>query len=74
MTKPNQDAFVSDLAKEMKGTAFGFYYFLTGIITIPAGIIAGVLWNISYSLMFFYLAAVSLISIILLFFVREKKN
>ena len=74
LTKPNQDAFVSDLSGEMKGTAFGFYYFLTGIITIPAGIIAGALWNISYGSMFLYLAAVSLISIMLLFFVKEKRS
>ena len=72
ITKPNQVAFVSDLSNEMKGTAFGFYYFLTGIITIPAGIIAGILWNVSYNVMFYYLAAISLIAIFLLFFVKEN--
>ncbi len=71
ITKPNMVAFVSDLASEMKGTAFGFYYFLTGLITIPAGVIAGVIWNISYSAMFVYLATISLIAIILLTFVKE---
>lgn len=72
ITKPNQVAFVSDLSSEMKGTAFGFYHFLTGVITIPAGIIAGVLWNVSYNVMFYYLAAISLIAILLLFFVKEN--
>ncbi len=74
ITKPNQIAFVSDLSSEMKGTAFGFYHFLTGVITIPAGIIAGILWNVSYNVMFYYLGAISIIAILLLFFVKETKN
>lgn len=73
ITKPTQTAFVADLANSTKGTAFGLYHFVTGVVTIPAGIIAGVLWNVSYSLMFYYLAAVALISIVLLVFVEEKR-
>jgi len=72
MTKPCEVSFISDLTKDMKGTAFGFYYFLTGVVTIPAGIIAGALWNIGYSLMFYYLAGISLIAMILLNFVQEE--
>lgn len=74
ITKPSQAAFVSDLEKNIKGTAFGLYHFFTGAITIPAGIIAGVFWNVSPGLMFYYLAAVSFIAILLLFFVKEKNH
>lgn len=71
MTQANQRAFVSDLAPEMKGTALGLFHSVIGVVNIPAGLIAGLLWDISYTTMFIYLTIVSLISIILLLFVRE---
>lgn len=74
LTQPNQKAMVSDLAGEMKATAFGFFSFAIGIVTILGGLIAGFLWEISYATMFSYLAVISTISIILLTFVKEKKN
>lgn len=72
ITQSNQKAFASDLSGDMKGTALGFYHMIVGLVNIPAGLIAGYFWNISYGLMFGYLAGVSLIAIILLGFVREK--
>ncbi len=74
ITQVNQRAFIADLSTDMKGTSMGFYYFLTGIVTIPAGIIAGIFWNISYTTMFYYLASIGLVSMILLSFVKEKVN
>jgi len=73
ITQVNQKAWVADLSSDMKGTSIGLYYFLTGIITIPAGIIAGALWNINYIVMFSYLAVIGLISIVLLNFIKEKR-
>lgn len=72
MTQSNQRALISDLYGEMKGTAMGFYYLVTGIVTIPAGIIAGILWNINPEVMFVYISCVALVSLILLFFVKNK--
>ncbi len=72
ITKPIQSAFVSDLAHEMKGTAFGFYHFVTGIVAIPAGLIAGYIWEISHELMFIYLAIIAFVAIIMLLFVKEN--
>jgi MFS family permease len=72
MTQPNQRALVSDLSGDMKATAFGFFSSVIGIVNIFGGLIAGILWDISYSTMFTYLAVVSLVSIFFLFFVREK--
>ena len=72
IVQPNQTAFVADLSGKMKGTALGFYQMIVGLVSIPAGIIAGLLWNISFAVMFSYIALVVLISIVLLGFVREK--
>jgi len=71
ITQSNQKAFVADLAKEHRGTALGFYYFVLGLVNIAAGIIAGILWDITPTSMFIYLAVISFISIILLCFVKE---
>jgi len=73
MTQSNQRAMVSDLAlPKRKGTAFGVYESTIGLVNIPAGLIAGLLWDISYKIMFSYVAVVAIIAIILLMFVKEK--
>lgn len=72
MTQSNQKAFLTDMAKEHKGTALGFYYFALGLVNIIAGIVGGILWDISPELMFAYSAVVGLIAIILLLFVKEN--
>ena len=73
-TISNQKALVSDLAGEMKGTSLGFFYFVTGLVNIPAGIIAGTLWDFSPKTMFIYLSCLAFISLILLIFVKEKQE
>lgn len=72
ITQPVSKALVADFSREIKGTAMGFYYFVIGIVTIPAGLIAGVLWNISSETMFTYIAGIALVSIILLGFVKNR--
>ena len=71
ITQSNQKAFVSDLAI-LKGTAQGFYQFVTGLVAIAGGLAAGFLYNISYQAMFTYIAVVALIAIVLFMFVKEK--
>ena len=71
ITQSNQKALVSDYSEKIRGTAMGTYYFITGLVNIPAGIIAGVLWNISVHIMFMYISVIAFISIILLMFVKE---
>lgn len=72
ITQSNQRALVSDLAKEKKGTAFGLYESIVGAVNIPAGLIAGLIWSISYKYMFLYVATVSILAIFLLSFVKEN--
>ncbi len=72
ITNVNHRAMVADLSDDMKGTEMGFYYFITGIVTIPAGLIAGALWNISSQTMFIYIAGIALLSLVLLGFVKRR--
>ncbi|MCX8158766.1 MAG: MFS transporter [Candidatus Pacearchaeota archaeon] len=72
ITQGNQKAFVSDFITKNEGTIFGVYQFSIGIASIIGGTIAGILWDISPNLMFAYLSIVSLISLILFSFVKNK--
>ncbi len=72
ITQSNHKAFVSDLSGRMRGTSLGFFSSVIGIVNIFGGLIAGILWDISYTTMFIYISCVSLISVILFLFVKEK--
>ncbi len=72
--EPIERAFVADLAeKDLRGTALGAFHSAVGLATLPASLVAGVLWDcVSYSATFFWGAAVSLIAIFVLgIFVRR---
>jgi len=58
----------------MKGTSMGFFHSVVGIVNIPAGIIAGLLWDVSPKVMFMYITVVALIAVILLWSFREGKS
>jgi MFS family permease len=73
ITQSNQKAFVSDLSKNKRATAFGIYGFIIGIVNIFGGLIAGIFWDISPITMFAYISVIALISAILLMFVKERK-
>lgn len=46
MTAGVERAFISELApKELKGTMLGLHSTLAGIALLPAGLIAGLLWE-----------------------------
>jgi MFS family permease len=50
----NQRAFISDLAlPEVKGIALGTFHAVTGLMALPAGLIAGILWASAGSQMVF---------------------
>ena len=62
-------AFIVDLEKEKRATAIGMYNFVTGIIYLPASLIAGAFWvfNPSYAFLFaFVIAIIAMISFIIL--------
>jgi len=74
ITQSNQRAFASDLLGDMKGTSMGFFHSVIGIVNIPAGIIAGLLWDINPTIMFVYITVVAFLSVILLCLLKEGKE
>jgi len=71
ITQSNQRALASDLLGNMKGTSMGFFHSVTGIVNIPAGIIAGLLWDVNPVIMFVYITVVAFIAVILLCTLKE---
>lgn len=69
----NQRAFVSDLSQtNMQGTGLGAYYTVTGLVALPASIIAGAIWKFSPQSTFLYCATCSAIAAIFLLVARKK--
>jgi MFS family permease len=72
-----QRAFVVDLApKELKGTALGTFHTAIGLTALPAGFIAGLLWDaFTPTATFIFAALLSLTASILFIFVKAgRKN
>jgi len=71
-----QRAFVVDLAPpDLKGTALGTFHTATGLIALPAGFIAGILW-VTYSpqATFLFALALALVSLLMFAFVKNTKQ
>lgn len=70
----SQRAFISDLSEpEIRGTALGTFETLTGLAAIPAGLIAGYLWNFSAIYTFGYGFAVSFVAACWLMMVLKER-
>ncbi len=71
-----QRAFVVDLAPlDLKGTALGTFHTTTGLIALPAGIIAGTLWDIiSPEATFLFAFGLSICSLLLFVFVKNTNQ
>jgi MFS family permease len=71
-----QRAFVVDLAPpDMKGTALGTFHTATGIIALPAGFIAGILWDqFSSQATFLFALGLALLSLLMFMFVKNTKH
>ena len=61
----SQRAFVSDLSEvEIRGTSLGTFETFTGLAAIPAGLFAGILWNVNPVYTFTYGFGLSVVAII----------
>ncbi len=58
-------AFIADIEPERRASAIGIYSFVTGMLYLPASLIAGLLWATSPTLVFSLAAGVSAVAIIL---------
>ena len=56
-------AFIADLEQERRATAVGAYNFVTGLLYLPASLMAGALWAVSPNLAFTLAALLSLAAI-----------
>jgi MFS family permease len=69
-------AFVADLVPaERRGTAYGYYQGVVGLMLLPASVIAGVLWDkVNTSAPFYFGAGLAFIAMLgLLLLVKEKR-
>jgi len=67
-------AYISDMEKSRRATAIGVYNFVTGMIYLPASIIAGLLWKLNPDYAFVFAAAVSLTAMIFFIVKGRVKN
>ena len=52
-------AFIADIEKERRGSAIGLYNFLTGMVYLPASVMAGYLWTLRPEYAFAFAAALA---------------
>ena len=70
-------AFVADLVPvERRGTAYGLYNGIVGIMALPASLIAGVLWDVfNPAATFYFGAGLALLAMLgIIFIVKEQRN
>ncbi len=67
-------AFIADIEPERRASAIGVYNFATGIIYLPASLIAGALWVIHPAIVFFVAAGLALAAIAAFIILRPDKK
>jgi MFS family permease len=67
-------AFIADLEPERRATAIGVYNFVTGVLYVPASLVAGALWAFSPNLAFTLAALLSLAAIATFGVLRPAKH
>ena len=67
-------AFIADVEPERRATAIGVYNFVTGVIYLPASLIAGALWAAHTRIVFILAAFLSLAAINAMVFLRPARQ
>jgi MFS family permease len=67
-------AFIADVESERRATAIGVYNFVTGMIYLPASLIAGALWAVHPGIVFILAALLSLGAINAFVFLRPARQ
>ena len=65
-------AFISDLEQDRRATAMGMYNFITGLIYLPASVIAGVLWVLNPTYAFMFAVVIAFIAMSVFIFLQPK--
>jgi MFS family permease len=66
-------AYITDLEEEKRATAIGAYNFLTGLIYLPASIIAGFLWKTDPKYAFGFAALISVVACAFFLLFRKQE-
>lgn len=67
-------AFIADIEPERRATAIGFYNFVTGIVYLPASLIAGALWTVQWETVFILAAIVSAAAFVTFLLLRPAQE
>ena len=67
-------ALIADLEQDRRATAIGVYNFVTGVLYLPASLIAGALWVVSPELAFGLAAALSVLAMVVFVTLRPATN
>ena len=67
-------AFIADVEPERRATAIGVYNFATGVIYVPASLIAGALWALHSGTVFILAAFLSLVAVIALVYLHPARQ
>ncbi len=66
-------AFIADLELERRASAIGIYNFVTGIIYLPASLIAGLLWTLQPKIAFILAAIIASLALLAFALLRPDK-
>ena len=66
-------AFIADLELERRASAIGLYNFVTGVVYLPASLIAGALWLLNPASAFLLAAAVALVALAMFAVLRPDR-
>jgi MFS family permease len=74
--EPVQRTLVSELSvPELRASTLGTFQMLIGLAALPASLIAGFLWDkIGITAPFYFSAVLTLMAMVLLLFVKERKG
>lgn len=67
-------AFIADIELERRASAIGLYNFVTGLIYLPASLIAGALWLLHPSSVFLVAACLAFTALAVFLFLRPDKK
>jgi MFS family permease len=67
-------AFIADLEPERRATAVGVYNFVTGMLYLPASLVAGALWVYSSNLAFYFSMGLSLLAVAAFVVMRPARS
>ncbi len=67
-------AFIADVEPERRATAIGVYNFVTGVIYLPASLIAGALWAVDPGIVFILAAFLSFVAINAFVFLQPARQ